>query len=152
MSYDNHGFMNKWFDWEVFFRAHYSSSIFTTLFLPSSSVSLFHSCCSRAQVFGMVYSCMSSPFSVAILSNTCFFLSPGIDFVLVGKCSLTKKRVIIIIALTKYWKQYSTEIRDKRTFLTVGTIGRRVQLSLSWTGWRSVRDYILRLPQVNYPI
>ena len=95
------------------------------------------------------YSCLSSPLSVAILSNMCCLLCPGIDFVLVGECFGPK---IMLIALTKYWKQYSTEIRDKRTFLAAGTIGSLVQLCLRLTEGRTVRDYISRMPEVNYPI
>ena len=94
---------------------------------------------------------MSSIYSVAILSNTCFLLSPGIDFVLIKECFWTKKIRIIIITFTKYWKQYSTEIRDKRTFLTAGTIGSRFQLSLRWTEGRTVRDYTSRMLPSKLP-
>ena len=49
--------------------------MFTPLFLPSSSVSLylFRSCCSHAPVFGKaLHLCLSSPFAIAILSGACY--------------------------------------------------------------------------------
>ena len=61
--------------------------IFTVFYVPPSSVSLpdFNLTVPLRKYSGE-YSCMSSAFSVAILNETSFFLSPGIDFGLDVEC------------------------------------------------------------------
>ena len=47
-------------------------SILTHVTIFVCFIILFHSCCSHARVFGK-HSCISSPFPIAILNDTCFF-------------------------------------------------------------------------------
>ena len=55
-------------------------------FFPSSCFfALFQSYSSHAQISGE-NSCMSYTFFIAILNETCFFRSLGIDFVFIGEC------------------------------------------------------------------
>ena len=57
-----------------FFRVYFFS-ILTPLFIVFvCPIFLFHSCCAHARVFGKTL-CMSSPFPIAILNGTSFFLS-----------------------------------------------------------------------------